>query len=553
MIRTLLLRRYIRPQSYRRLLYFIATLPFLTAYIVPASNVAAASNYLYVSPANIQMSVSTTFCIDVISYASSGVSNGSATGTLSFNSSLLTIESIYPNGKICPDSQGNDNASSYYSTSRDVTQNTSSIDFNATQNQTDGGVRYVFSVKFKTKASGTASISFTGNSKVNNADTSTTGGTYTINAPQPTSTPTPTPKTTKTPTKTSSPTPTPITTKPDTTKVTTPTNTVIVPETTIDETGLISSVAASPHYTKSKVTWQVNAPGTSSVFKYGTSYNELDMQSEVKKEANGNYSATMSNLLPGMYYYFSITTKGKNNLKGSYNSSFVTNGYPIRISVTENNIPVQSAQVRIGEQSLTVKDGSITIGLAAGDYNGTITTDTATLNISLSVENVPIPENGSQPETQQFGPYNLSSAPLAGGPGSSFSILSFLGVLAGGTVVLAFSFIMFVNYRKHKFESDSYSTGISASTVVVEDGYNWRQDTSPTNQVNTPEYPPTDITSSQTETTPTHHQTNSVHVTEDEPLDMFETSTITVKPNNSESSSPTGSQQNPNSLHSTKH
>lgn len=514
----------------------------LASSLIPSQLVFAASDRLYVSPSSSQMNIDTTFCVDVIGYADANADPGTAVGTLNYDAGRLQLVQIKPNGKKCPDTQGNDTASSYY-TNRTITTQSGAINFDQSQSQADGGIRYLFAVIFKAQAAGTAQLSFAGGSRLNGAQPTLRTGSYVINAPAPTPTPVATPKPSN---STSVPTPTPATTtapKPDA-QVKTPSNTAVVPETKTDTTGLIDGVIASPSYTSSSITWKVNAPDSSSSFRYGTASDKLDKTAEIKKAADGSYSVTLTNLSPGIYYYYSIAATGAESTPGNYSSSFVTNGYPVSIQITENNVPVQTALVKIGEQTLTANNGSLTIGLASGNYSGTITTDTATLNINLTVKDIAMPSDGSAPATQQFGPYNLSSAPLSGGPGSNFSIFAFIGVLAGGTVIFAFGFIAFITYRRRKFESNSYSSNPS-TTVIIEDGYDWHQNANerPTDRPQAP---------SPQESLPI--QTSQDSQQTDDTLDMFEKAGIPApklhKP--TDQSSLHEMQQNPNSPHSTK-
>lgn len=70
------------------------------------------------------------------------------------------------------------------------------------------------------------------------------------------------------------------------------------------------------------------------------------------------------------------------------------------ISITENNVAVKSAQIKIGSSNYPVTGGKITLGLAAGSYSGTIVTDTASLAINLTVEAKNVPADGNAPEAQ---------------------------------------------------------------------------------------------------------------------------------------------------------
>lgn len=533
----------------RRYTKVIVAILYIITIITPCTNVFAATNILYVAPNQSQMNIGDQLCVDITSYVGT-ISSGTditTTGTLTYNSNLLQFVQILANGKKCPGTNGNDNATSYYQ-GRSTTVHTGSIDFSASQSQADSGVRYVFAAKFKATAAGNASIDFSSGS-LNGTQPTLQGGTFTIINPTPSSTPQPSKKPSSSPKPVSS---TPKTTQPSTTtppNATSPqtTTSTTIPQTTVDPTGLIDSVTATPSYTSSTVTWRVDATNPTSSINYGVSYDQLDKKASVKKGAGGTFTATLSNLSPGIYYYFTITANGKHVSTGNYSSSFVTSGYPVVLTITENHIPIQSAQVKIGEQSLTANSSTLTVGLAAGSYSGTITTDTATLNINLTVKEEPIPTDGTPPKSQSRS-FDLTSAAIDGGPGSNFAIFAFIGALAGGTILLAFGFVVFMNYRKRKFDSETYSTS-PTSTVVIEDGYNWHQNADlPLPDVEP--VPPMPTLVPPNIETPRH--ANSVYLTEEEPPDMFEQiQTPSPEPINPTSPSTNEMPQNPNSPHST--
>ena len=534
-------------RTVKRYTKLIVAVLYTVTLLTPSSNVLAISDKLYVTPSSSQMNVGDQLCLDITSYVGSidSGTNVTTTGTLSYNSGLLQFVQIQPNGKKCPNTTGSDDAPSYY-TSRSTTIHTSSIDFNATQNQADSGVRNVFAVKFKAKAAGTASVNLSSGS-INGVQPTLQGGSFKINNPNPPSTPKPTSPSTS-PNATPKPvTKTPATAQPGAKSPQTITN-ITIPQTTNDPTGLIDSVIATPSYTSSTIKWRVDAANPTSSISYGVSYDQLDKQAKVKKESNGTFSTTLSDLSPGIYYYFTITANGTHVSNGNYSSSFVTSGYPVVITITENHVPIESAQVKIGEQSLTANGNTLTVGLAAGSYSGTITTNTATSNINLTVKEEQIPIDGSPPASQTRS-FDLSSAPIDGGPGSNFAIFAFIGALAGGTILLAFSFVIFMNYRRRKFESETYSTA-STSTVVIEDGYDWRKD----GDIQVPDTSQAPLPIQMSQNTETTRHVNSVYLTEEEPLDMFEQARSPA-PQSTTPTSPSANEkpQNPNSLHSTTH
>ncbi len=496
--------------------------------LLPTSLAFADANKLYVTPTTSQMNINTTFTVNVRSYSESDQSVGSANGMLNYSSVQLQVTGISLSG------------SDYGSPS--ITQGSSSIGFTASRNPAPSGNAQVFAVTFKAKAAGTATVSFTNDSLVNNTTTSYSAGTYTITDPNPpTSTPSSTPKPSTTPK------PTPVTTPPVTTQE--PSQSPNTSDTNVkpDPTGIIDGVVVNPLYSSATVSWKINANNPTSTISYGPSLSQLDKQGTVKKKDDGTFTTTLTGLTPGLRYSFTIAGSGTGTASGSYSGTIVTQGFPVVISITENNIAVKSAQIKIGSSSYSVTGGKITLGLAAGSYSGTIVTDTASLAINLTVEAKNVPADGNAPEAQPLS-FNLVSSPLEGGPGSSFSIFAFIGVLIGGTAILGIAFFIFVNIRRRRFEADSYSSSYTpTSTVIVEDGYDWHNE-----EVQQPvSQPPLSSTpSAERETQPSVH-TNSVYLNEEEPLDMFERANLPPASPTAGSLAPTEKPQSPSSLHST--
>lgn len=461
--------------------------------LIPSYPAAAASNQLFITPSSSQMSKGTTFCIDVKSYADSDANPGTVTGAITYPADKLRVVSgsIKTGSSTCGSP-----ANSHYGT-HSIGVKTGKLSFNASKANAEGGISQIFTVKFKAIAGGTASINFVTGSKVNSASTTYSGGKFTINDPNPTPQKTTPPR--STPSKSVSPSPTPNQNDGDS-----------VP----DPTGTISNVDIDSSYDTATVVWTVKTSKAKSTLRYGSDSINLDQTAEVTKKSDGVFSAKISNLTPGKQYYFTITTSGGGE-KGEYSSIVYTRGFPVVITVTENNIPAANATVRLGNvNNSTDANGKLALALAAGDYSGTITTNTATLNISLSVSTKPIPSDGSAPELQTMS-FNLSSSVLDQGPGSEFSVLVFIGVLLVGTVLLGAGFLIFVTYRRRRFDMDD-SAKTLRQTVVIDDGFDWKNfDPSKLQRpsVHTPQ-PPT----SPPNTTPK----NSVFLDEEEPRDMFD-------------------------------
>lgn len=494
--------------------------------LVPTSVFADANNKLYVTPSSSQGNVGSSLIINVKSYIASA-STSTVSGSVIYPTSLLQVTNISIGG------------SNYGSPT--ITQGSGTVGFSGSGN-TGTGIKQIFTITFKMRAAGKATIKFSNDSEVNNTTPDRSGGTYTITDPSPppvksSSTPKPSPKPSKVPVVTTTPTPS-----------TTPS-----PQVSPDPTGVVDSVSVTSQYSSSAISWKVNASHSSSTLSYGSSYSESDKQAVVKKGSDGTFSTTISGLSPGITYYFTITGKGTGVDNGTYSESFTTQGFPILLTVTENNTPVKNAQVQIGSQTYSVLDGKLAVGLAAGSYTGTITTDTATLTINLTVAEKTVPTDGSAPESQSFA-FNLTSSPLEGGPGSGVSIFAFIGVLIGGSALLTLGFLLYINYRRHQFESGTSYTRAPSSTVVIDDGYDWHQDADaqdPSQQSGPVASSPDPASPQSPEEHPVH--ANSVYISEEEPLDMFEQAKIILPPASS-ASHPSADEmpQTPNPPHSTK-
>lgn len=513
----------------------LLTLCLSLAFIPTPLVFADSGNKLYITPNNSQMNVNSIFTIQVGSYAENAVTNGSVSGTLNFTSGRLQVIDVSVSG------------SGYASPS--ITQNSASIGFTASRSPAPSGIAKIFSVTFKAKAAGKATVSFS-NASVNGTAASSTGGSFDITSPKPPSTPKPStkPKPSKKPSPSTPVTPAP----PPSTPPATPTQPNPNSNVTPDPTGLIDSVVVTPSYASATINWRINASNPTSSISYGPSLSQLDKRGVVKKTEDGLFTTTITDLTPGLRYSFTITGDGSRVSAGSYSGTIATQGFPVVISMTENNVPIKSAQLKIGSQTHPVTSDRVTLGLAAGSYTGTIITDTASLAINLTVEAKPIPTDGSAPEAQSF-TFNLTSSPIEGGPGSGMSIFVFIGVLIGGTAILGLAFFVFINIRRHRFESDSYSH-ISNSTVIVEDGYDWHSDEAQQSQTQPPvsQSPAPESTRENYPSESTTH-VNSVYLTEEEPLDMFEQSRIALPPTSHDQTppSPDVMPQNPNPPHST--
>lgn len=490
--------------------------------LIPTAVVNAADpNQLFISPASSQYNIGASFTINVKRYDPNASASGTVSGTVTYPANLLKVLETSPSGSI------------YGSPS--IGQGPGTITFNGTQAQSSGSIAQIFSIRFQAIGAGTATVSFAGGSNVNNTTTVYKSGVFTVINPNP-ATPQPQPQPSTTP-KVAAPaivTPTPV--------IETPSITEPEPQPTPDPTGLVTSVAMEPLYSSATITWKVNATNPTSTLSYGKSVSKLDSKSDVTKKPDGSFSASITGLLPGNRYYFVINGGGDGGKSGNYNGTIIARGFPVILVITENNQPAKSAQVKVGSRTYTATpEGKVSIGLSAGAYSGTIVTPTASLTINLTVAPKIIPADGKAPESQSFA-YSLVSSPLEEGPGSGLTILSFIGVLIGGAAIVAIGFIGFMAYRRRKLEMGSGSNRVS-STVIIDDGYDWHGPERP----ETPDSPPR--MSPQAPYVPPSN--SSVHISDDEPLDMFDKAANTPLPTPSDRRDD-GSPQTTNQPHSTK-
>lgn len=500
----------------------------LNLFYNPPALADSSGDQLFFNPSTSQINIGSQIDVKVGSYAASA-STGTVNGAITFPSNLLQIQKTV--------------GGSYDSLTITPDQASGIISFNGKENHPSSGIGVIFTVTFTAINSGAATLAFSNNSTVNSNPAASKTGTYTIN---PSNTPSPPPPTIP---KTK---PSPITLAPTTVQ---PSNVTPSPQISTDPSGIVNTVVITPSYTTSTITWKVNTPNPSSTLAYGVSYSTLDKHGEVTNKPDGSFTSTITGLTPGITYYFSISGTGSGNNVGTYTQSFSAQGYPTTITITENKIAVKSATLQIGSQNYQVTNSKITVNLAAGNYSGTVTTDTATLPINLTVVKKAIPSDGSAPESQNFS-FNLTSSALSGALGSGSSIFALIGVLIGGSAILIIAFLLYVNYRRHRFETaDSYSNG-SSSTVVINDGYNWKpdnikSDSTGVNSNNKAIVSPMGPTLQVQQIQQPHH-TNSVYISDEEPIDMFDrVPTELPKPSSENTSPAVVIPRNPNLPHST--
>ena len=487
---------------------FNKLLPFIASAVLALSLAFsdltfAAGNIFYVTPVSSEVTVGGTLNVTVAGYVE-GSSNSSVVGSLTFPSNLLSVANISTNGSsfpgIAPYQQGGE------------------IKFSGGQGKPNGQL-LIFTVAFTVVNSGSATIGFSPDSKINGSPATLKTGTYTLKHP-PTPTPTPTPQPTPTPTPTPTPQPTPTPTPTPEPTPTSPDTDTTAP----DASGLIQDVTVQTSYTSVKVSWKLSDSTATSAILHGSSSDKVTTSAPVSKEGNGVYTSTITGLTPGVRYYLAINATKANSETGSYSRTIITQGYPVKLTITQAGKPASAAKITIGQQTYAAtNDGTISLALAAGSYNGTITTtDGATKSASFTITSQPIPGDNSAPKSQAFG----FDVPIgtAAPEGGSFSFIMFLGVLVGGIAIVAVAFLVFVTIRRRRFETfDPQSKG-QTTAIVIEDGYNWEA-----HQNDTP-------VSSNPLPTPLSQPHNSVYMNDEEPVDMFDQPT--QKPSSSNDTTP---------------
>lgn len=483
--------------------------------LIPSKLVFAADpNQLFITPASSQMNIGTTFTVNIKSFTASGQSTNKVCGGVTYQTANNVCGSVvYPASQLQIVPNGISSSGTAYE-ALSISPGNGTIGFSSgARTQTGSNIAQIFAVTFKAIGAGNATVGFGNGSQVNGATTIFKSGTYTITNPTPVQSNAP-PK----PSSPAKPAPSPVTVVTTTPSPQPETIIESEPQSTPDPTGVIDEVNVDPLYSTSMIDWKVNATNPTTNVTYGTKSTQLDKNAATSKKDDGTFTTNLTGLTPGIRYYFAISASGSDGKTGNYSGTIITRGFPVVLTITENNIPAKNAQIKIGSNfnRAASADGKVAAGLASGSYSGTITTDTASLTINLTVEAKAIPADGKAPPSQAFA-YNLTSSPLEQGPGSGFSILSFIGVLVGGTAILGLGFFGFLVYRRRKFEN--FSTGGASSTVVVEDGYTWQQQNIAPNPAPPQAQEYMSESEQQTSSTP---QNTSIHLSESEPLDMFE-------------------------------
>lgn len=446
-----------------RLLYI--TVAIATVFVsVPLSKTLALGNTLLFSAPPSSMNIGATFTVSVRAYVEAAASTGQVAGTVIYQPNLVKVIATSPSG-------------STYGTPA-IVVGSSTVGFSGSTTPGPSGLTNVFSITFQAIGAGSANLSFSGDSTINGAPATRNNASFTINNPNPTPTPV-TPKPKPTPPAPVTPTVPPVPTPPPAPVATPPTATEVEENTAEDTSGVIEDPTTSSSYDKATVSWRHSKEQASTTLIFGATRTSMTNKAEIVRQSDGSYTATLLGLTPGVRYYYSITSLDAAKKASTWDSVVIAKGYPVILAITESDQVAANAVVRIGSISRTAgKDGNASVELAAGKYSATITTENkVTKTVSFTVVSKTVPTDGKAPESQKYS-FNLEGEKSSSGEGGT-SILTFLLVLFGGGAVLVMGVLGYLAYRRRQYEGGYADTSYAATgpSVVIDDGYNWQQQT----------------------------------------------------------------------------
>lgn len=459
----------------------------------------AAGSKIYVTPTSGSLQPGQSITIQVKGDLASGTFYGADTvsGSLQFPANLLKVTSASTSGAT-------------FNWQATATPGNGVVNFNERAFfGTDNTSVFIMSVTFQALAAGTANIGFSGTTSFSssqfgvNIPTSLSGGSYAISNPTPTTcpagqigtppncttpppatcpagqvgtppnctTPTPakcptgqtgTPPNCKTPSSTPSSSGTSTPSTPAVPVAQTPTEPI--PEPT--DNGLsISDASTTRSYKTASLNWKTSSPAKNTV-TYGTSLKQLDKTAEVTQEADGSYTAKLTDLGPGKRYYFTISAASEKDATktSTYSGVFTTKGFPVMVTVTEGGQAASNAKLKISEQTYsTDKSGKINFELASGSYTVEVTTSKGSKNFTLAVAEKAIPDDGKAPDTQNF----IFDVPVTETTSnSSLSPLTLIGIGVGALAGLALLVGLFILWRRRRSQQ-------TAATSTIDNDYTW--------------------------------------------------------------------------------
>jgi len=404
---------------------FLIGLMFVTILfgVIPTP-VFAAGNSAYLTPSSGSSKPGNTFTVSVDGAVGSVfLGTYQVSGTITFPANLLKVTAVTTSG-------------STFTVSSTVTPNNTNgtISFTMSNNWWSGvndQTVHLFAITFQSLANGSANVNLNG-VQYNSGAAATTGGTYTISTPitKPAPKPKP-PKTSPKPSVTPKPSATPKPTRTPTPSVTPKPEATPAPTSDSDGGLKIENVKVTATRQENSIAWSLNNPAATPTFSYGTSKDSRDAVAEVQKQSDGTYVAQLTDLKLGTLYYFTIKAATSDNLLGAtYNGTLTTRGYPVQLTIEQNNLLIPGSKVDIdGREFVASRDAIVTLELGDGDYTAKITPPDSSESYSaeFTVQKQAIPEDGN-PSLQTF---TLNITTIGSSSGSKSMLVP---IIIGGSV-----------------------------------------------------------------------------------------------------------------------
>lgn len=491
----------------------VALVTFL--YLAIPLNVFAANERITVSPGARRFDPGSSFTVQV--RINSGTSTGAITqANLEYDASKLQVT-------------GSSVSGSKFGTSKPNTRTAGVVKYTSYNfvNAPKGNNLLAYSVTFKAVGTGNTTVKPSAKNRVNSAqNVPTTPVTYSIaNAPapppapdpppnpNPNPNPSPNPNPNPNPNPTPNPTPTPAPT-PSTPAPSTPTpnaNTSTGNEETDknkeekelskeDPALVISNIRTKILYDKADLFWETNHP-IKGTFHYGISEDSLDNEVKITSEKGDpkdpesmpSHSTAITKLRPGVKYFYAITVAkadaGANDTGDTYEGSFTTKGYPVKIIAQQNEQPIAGATVTIKDYDgsyTTDQNGLTSLELKDGTYTVVINKENASAEETITVKPLEF-EEGAAPDTQEFKFNTILTTHTVGGSSPLPIIIGVVVLL----LLLLFGVIVFLIRRKRqKAQQDGYAyhpimIGDDDGTNSPPDGYYTAEPAQSYDQTNT--------------------------------------------------------------------
>ena len=221
----------------------------------------------------------------------------------------------------------------------------------------------------------------------------------------------------------------------------------------------LGGVQTKTLYDQFNIKWKTNRKATNTV-KYGETIDNVSNEVAVDTDDSNQNSATIKDLKPATKYFFSIQAieEGRGDAPKTYEGTFTTRGYPVKVLVRNKDKAIQDATVTLeknsGVKSQTDSDGAAFFELKDGKYTIVISYNDEDYKKEIEVEKVDFPQ-GKEPSTQQF-EVDLSS--YSGSKGG-LNIGVILAIVFGIIFLIILIAVGIVLYLRKKKQEEQYSYG----------------------------------------------------------------------------------------------